>query len=168
MRLPRLSEGSGRWILLAAIVLPFAFLRIQSALASTEERLEAHFVRMLQALEERKPRRIVRGFSKRFEDADTGYGREEIRQWANSIVLGTRYRGSLVEPDGFEIIELSTEDVKPRTATVKVKCLLERRERETEFRPWWDLEFTASMVRDEGDWRIVRTQDVNHETRPRQ
>ncbi len=167
MRIPRLPEGSGRWILLAAIVLPFAYVRIQSALASTEERLEARIVGMLQAMEERKPRRIMRGFSRGYQDADTGYGRDDIRQWANSIMIGTRYRGSLVEPDGFTIVELSPEEQKPRTATVRVKCLLERRERDTEFQPWWDLEFTADMVREKSDWRIMRTSDVNHETRPR-
>ena len=167
MRIPGIPEGSGRWILLAAVVLPFACVRIQSALASTEERIEARIVGMLGGLEERKPRRITRGFTRNYRDADSGYGRDEIRQWANSIVLGTRYRGSIVEPDGFQILELSPDGVKPATATVQVHCLLERREKDTVFQPWWDLEFTADMVRDKGDWRIASTRNVNHETRPR-
>lgn len=167
MRLPRLPEGSGRWILLAAVVLPFAFVRIQSALQSTEERLKGTIVGMLSALEERQPRRIVRGFSRSYSDEGTGYNRENIQQWANSIVIGTRYRGTLLEPDGFTILSLSPEDVEPRTATIQAKCLLERRERTTEFRPWWELEFTADMQREKGRWRIVRTLEVNHETRGR-
>ena len=167
MRLPRLPDGSGRWLLLAVVVLPFACIRIQSALASTEDQLQAQIVGMLNAMEERKPRRIVGGFSETYVDEDSGYGRDNVREWANSIIIGTRYRGSLVDPDGFIIEDLSAKGVTPQTATVRVKCLLERRQKNTEFRPWWDLEFTADMVRSKGDWRIVRTRDVNHETRPR-
>ncbi len=169
MALPKLPEGYGRWLLLALIVIPIAYVRIQSALQSPEERIEARIVGVLEGIEARKARRIVKAFSRDYVDEGSGYGRDAIQRWANSLMMpqGERYRGSLKEPGGFTILEMSPEGVTPPTATVRVQALLEHRFKTTEFAPWWDLEFTATMRRENGRWRIHSTRDVNHEARPR-
>lgn len=169
MSLPKVPEGYGRWALLALVVLPIAFIRVQSALMSPEERIEARFVGTLDAIEHRKARTIVRAFTRDFVDEETGRGRDPIGQWANSLMLsqGERYRGSLREPDGLQITEMSADGIRPATATVLVKVLLEHRFKDAPFKPWWDLEFTATMRKEHGEWRIQSTRDVNHETRPR-
>ncbi|QDV07149.1 hypothetical protein Poly30_26680 [Planctomycetes bacterium Poly30] len=168
MRLPRLPDGSGRWVLLGLILLPVAFVRIRSALMSDEQHIEARILDALEALEGRNPRKLRRVFARDYVDEGSGYNRNDIGRYANGLMApGERYRGSLVEPDGLVFVDHSPEGVKPRTATVQVKCLIEHRFKTTEFAPWWDLEFTAEMIREDGNWRIHRTSDVNHDRRPR-
>lgn len=168
MRIPRLPDGSGRWVLLGLILLPIAFVRIRSALMSDAQHIEARITDALDALEGRNPRKLRRVFARDYVDEATGHTRNDIGRWANGLMApGERYRGTLREPDGIVILEQSEEGVKPRTATVAVQCLIEHRFKNTEFAPWWDLEFTAVMIREDGKWRIHRTKDVNHERRPR-
>lgn len=168
MRIPRLPEGYGRWVLLGLILLPLAFLRIRSALMSDEQHIEARIVDVLEALEDRNPRKVSRAFARDYVDESTGYDRGDVRRWANGLMApGERYRGTLVAPDGIVYLDRSPEGVKPRTATIAVKCLIEHRFKTTEFAPWWDMEFTAVMVGEKGSWRIGKTRDVNHVKRPR-
>ena len=172
----RLSTSSLRWIVLFAIVLPIAWVRISGALMSDEERIRGRIESLLSALEERQPRRIGRALTDEFEDEATGYRRRDVIDAARAVLIpGTRYRATLREPGGIEIVELSDESAEPRTATVSVRCLIESRpgganapnSTEADFRPWWDMEFTAELERHGGDWMVARTRDVNHGERPR-
>ena len=168
MRIPRLPEGSGRWVLLGLILFPIAILRIQSALMSDDQHIEARIKDALEALEGRNPKKLRRAFARDYVDEATGYTRQDVGRWANGLMApGERYRGTLQDPEGLVFLDHSPEGVKPRTATIQVKCLIEHRFKGTEFAPWWDLEFTAEMIREDGNWRIHRTSDVNHERRPR-
>lgn len=169
--LDRLPDGTGRWLLLAVVVIPFAGYRIAKSLESDEEQLRSRVLYALAGLEARQPRRISRFLARDFVDADTGYDRSQIREWSRGLLVpGERYRGTLRDSEdepGFKIIEMSEPDERPFTATIEVRCSIERRSKNTEFEPWWDLEFTGIMIRDGGVWKLMRSENVNHETRPR-
>jgi len=153
------------WIAVAAIVVPLGFTRIRLALQSTEQGVETTVVRLLDALEDRQPRRIRKILTRDFVDEGSGYGRRDVVD-ASKFVLqpGTRYRATLDEEGG--LVFLSVTDDPVRSATVRVRCMIESGSSGGEFRPWWHLEATLDLERHGGIWRVVCSRDVNHDRRP--
>lgn len=155
-----------RWILLAAIVVPFGVHRIRLSMRSTEESIRARIEFLTDSIEQRESRRIRRALPRDFVDESSQYSRRDIASATRYLAVGsTRYRATLDPDDGLEF--LSPPDDGAKAVTVRIHCLIESRERETEFEPWWDVTFTADLEIRDGSWMIVATRDVNHDERPR-
>lgn len=166
--MPNLRQLPLRWILLLLIALPFGVHRIRLAMRSTEESVQNRIEFLLDALESKQPKRIVRSLSRDFVDESGGYSRSQVVEAARYILApGQRYRGSLDEVDGLEFVEVSDDGEGPPTVTVRAHCLIETRVAQDEFVPWWDFTFTADMERQSGTWMIMRTRDIDHSKRPR-
>lgn len=150
--------------LVLLVVLPIGFHRVRSALRSTEESVRDRVEYLLDALEERQPKRIVRSLAADYVDETAHYSRDDVVAAARSVLMpGTRYRAELDAEDGIVFRQVADDAV-----TVRVRCAIDTRVgRDGEWIPWWNLEFTADMERRGGDWMVLRTRDVNHEKRPR-
>ncbi len=161
----RIKDLPLRWILLGAIVIPFAVHRIRLGLRTTEESVRARIEYITGALEARQAKRIRKAVAREFVDESSRYSRRDIVDAARYLTMGsTRYRATLDPVDGVQF--LSPPDENAKAVTVRIHCLIDTREREADYEPWWDLEFTADFERQEGTWRVVATRDVNHEDRP--
>lgn len=163
----RWNKSTFLWIAVAAILVPVGITRIRLALQSTETKIETQIVELLDALEDRKPRRIAQGLSRDFVDEATGYGRRDVVDASKVVLLpqGVRYRATLHEEGGLEFLAIVDEPVK--MVTVRVLCMIEIGDTRGNFRPWWDLQATLDLERRGGGWKVVRSRDVNHDRRPR-
>ncbi|MEM6672824.1 MAG: hypothetical protein AAF726_08255 [Planctomycetota bacterium] len=163
----RWNRSTLLWIAVLAVVIPLGVTRIRAALQSSEERIEATVATLLSSLEDREPRRVARILTEDFVDESTGYGRRDVVD-ASKVTLrptGERYRATLDETDGFELLSLVDEPIK--AATVRIHALIEVGSVNGNFRPFWDLEATLDLERRGGRWRVVRSRDVSHDRRPR-
>ena len=150
--------------LVLLVAAPIGVHRIRLALRPTEETVRDRVEYLLDALEERQPKRIVKSLAADFIDETAHYSRDDVVAAARSVLMpGTRYRAEVRGDDGIEFLAVEDDAV-----TVRVRCAIDTRVgRDGEWVPWWNLEFTADMEQQGGDWMVLRTRDVNHETRPR-
>lgn len=162
----RIKDLPIRWILLGLIVLPIGAYRIRLALQSTEESIRGRIEFLSDALEARQAKRIRRAVSRDFVDESSNSTRRDIVDAARYLTMGsTRYRATLDPEDGIQFLSPPEDGVK--AVTVRVHCLLESREGESEYRPWWDVEVTLDLEKRDGSWKVVAARDVNHDDRPR-
>ncbi|MEM9381888.1 MAG: hypothetical protein AAGB93_18170 [Planctomycetota bacterium] len=161
----RWNKTTFLWIAAVLILAPIGFTRMRAALQSTEEGVEIQIERLLKSLEDREPRRVAKILSLDYVDVETGYGRRDVVD-ASKIVLqpGARYRAKLAQDGGLEFLATSDEPV--RSATVRVRCMLEIGATSGNYRPWWNLEATLDLERRGGSWKVVRSREVNHDRRP--
>lgn len=160
-----------RWILVLAVLVGVGAWRIRLALRPTEDVLRTRIEALVDALEDRAPRRIIKALTDDYLDEASRHDRRDVANGVRSVLMfgDRRLRGELDPVDGFEVLtplEGDTDEV-----TVRIHCRIESRPAGTAtpapYEPWWDLRLTADMVHEGGAWRIRRTRDVNHGDRPR-
>lgn len=152
------------------IVVAFGVHRVRLLLLTTEETIERRIEFLMDGFEERQPNRIRRALTGDFTDEATGYDRRDVSRALNVVMTpGQRYRARLDEPGGITFLEPPFDGPDgDRRATVRVECLIEVRYGATDdYEEFWDLGFTADLVRRSGTWKIERTREVNHDERPR-
>ncbi|MEC7231470.1 MAG: hypothetical protein VX015_14505 [Planctomycetota bacterium] len=160
-----------RWIVPLILLTAFGVHRVGRALRSTEQSVSDRIEFLVASLEERQPRRLVGGLTEDFLDETGRFDRRDVAE-ALRVLLdpGRRYRGTLREDAGLTF--LSDPEPAADAVSVRVRCLIEARASGpgslgATWRPVWDLELTADLVRASGTWRVRRTRDVNHDERPR-
>lgn len=160
-----------RWIIPLTLLVWLGVHRVGLALRSTEQSVRDRIEFLVQGLEKRQPRRIVNSLTDDFLDEAGGFERHDVAD-ALRVLLdpGTRYRGTLDPTDGLTFLH---DPEQPGDAvSVRIRCLIETRasgpgSRGSDWRPVWDLELTADLVRSSGTWLVRRTRGVNHDRRPR-
>lgn len=142
--------------------------RVRLALMPAEDAIQRRIESVMDALEDRQPKRLTRALVDDFVDEDTGYRRRDVVDASRSVLApGSRYRATLDPDAGIEFLEGPAEVDGVLAATVRVRCAIEvRYGKDQPYGPFWDLEFTADMERRSGTWMFVRTRDVNHGDRP--
>ena len=160
-----------RWIVPLSLLVWLGVHRVGLALESTEQSVRDRIQFLVEGLEKRQPKRLVNGLTDDFLDETGRFERRDVAD-ALRVLLdpGTRYRGTLDPTNGLTFL------VAPEQAgdavSVRIRCLIETRASgpgtgASAWRPVWDLELTADLVRSSGTWRVRRTRDVNHDSRAR-
>ena len=160
-----------RWIVPVTLLIWLGAHRIGLALRSTEQSVRDRLEFLVEGLEKRQPRRLVNALTDDFLDETGRFERRDVAD-ALRVLLdpGTRFRGTLAPADGVTFLS-DPEQVADR-ASVRIRCLIESRASGqgtsgSGWRPVWELELTADLVRSSGAWLVRRTRDVNQDRRPR-
>ena len=160
-----------RWTLLSILLVAFGAHRVGLALRSTERSVSDRIEFLVAGLEKRQPKRLLDGLTDDFLDETGRFARRDVAD-ALRVLLdpGVRYRGTLRRGDGLTF--LPDPERTEGTVSVRIRCLIEARasgpgSRGAAWRPVWDLELTADLVRRSGAWKVRRIRDVNHDRRPR-
>ena len=160
-----------RWIIPLTLLVWLGVHRVGLALRSTEQSVRDRIEFLVQGLEKRQPKRIVNSLTDDFLDEAGRFERHDVAD-ALRVLLdpATRYRGTLDPTDGLTF--LHDAEQPGDEVSVRIRCLIETRasgpgSRGSDWRPFWDLELTADLVRSSGTWLVRRTRGVNHDRRPR-
>lgn len=160
-----------RWIVPLMLLAALGVHRIGLALRSTEQSVRDRIEFLVAGLEKRQPKRLINALTDDFRDETGGFDRRDVAD-ALRVLLdpGTRYRGALHADDGLTF--LSDPEEAEDAISVRIRCIIEARDggagsQGAQWRPVWDLQFTADLVRASGAWRLRRTRDVNHDRGPR-
>ncbi len=155
-------------LLAAAFGLYFGGRWLHRAFSSDESLIRAQLERMAGGVDDGSIPRILGGFdAERYVDTTSGFRTEELR--SALLYLFFQQRMDLeAEFDPADGIELTIDpDADPPRATVRFHCIIEERLPDGTSRPWWDLRGVGEMERRGGDWRFVRSSEVDHSTRVR-
>lgn len=159
-----------RWIVPIALLIWLGVHRVGLSLRTEEQSIRDRIEFLVAGLETRQPKRLVHGLTDDFLDETRRLERRDVAE-ALRVLLdpGTRYRGTLQTGDGLTFLSAPREAADE--VSVRIRCLIESRasgvgSQGAAWRPVWDLELTADLVRSSGTWLVHRTRDVNHEQRP--
>jgi hypothetical protein len=149
------------------VVLVVGFRWLRGATQSDEEQITAVVERMVDGIDEGNPSRALSGFDRdRYVDA-SGLGYEDLRSALLYLFLQQRrdLDATLDPVDGL-VITVEGEAAPPR-AVVEFHCRIDEIQPNGARTLYWDLRGTGELEEVDGDWRFVRSRDVDHASRPR-
>jgi hypothetical protein len=153
---------------LVVALMGLAWTRARHALAGPEDLIRWRLEGMVDGFHSNTLRHVMAGFHQDYRDSATGHGREHAAdalrylffQEHDSVTGKFAYR--LEIPEDELVISLDPEDEE--RADVTLRAVFYRTQKGLE-EVWWDMRASLTFVRDEGDWRIVTSKDVNHRDR---
>ncbi|MCP3918787.1 MAG: hypothetical protein GY711_24840 [bacterium] len=150
------------------LLLLFGIQRIRLALESDEEAIARRLQVMARGFNETTMRHALGGFDRRYQDEATGHDKRVVRQALTQLFFNEKdettkaFRFRLEIPE--DEVEVNLRDDDPAMADVRLRAIFHERDAGVE-KLWWDARVSGSMRKDEGTWRLYRTQEVNHEDR---
>jgi hypothetical protein len=155
-------------VIAAAIALYFGYGWARRAFLSDEDLIRAQLHKMADGVDDGTPGRILSGFDReRYRDETSRFDTEDLRTGLLYVFLQQRLDlDATFDPTDGIAIELDS-DVEPPRAVVRFHCLIEELQEGGRRSPWWDVRGTGVMEKRDGDWRFVRSSDIDHSTRRR-
>jgi len=147
-----------------------AWTRARHALASPEDLIRWRLQGMVDGFHSNTLRHVMKGFHEQYRDSTTGHGREHVAdalralffEERDSVTRAFAYR--LEIPEDELVILMDPED--ELRADVTLRAIFFHTKQGVE-EVWWDLRASLVFARDDGNWSIVSSQDVNHGDRSR-